>query len=297
MKKRHVEFAKKSLKVGAVVGLVSSLITAIAGDNSAYLVAQTQPMKLAAMEALYKGGNNQALTAFALVNPFTEQEDYTTQTEPPMKIAVPNMLSFLSTRTTNGYVPGIQDVINGYTKDDGTVEPSLKEKMARGQLAIAALKAYRGGEKTAANEKVLKENMKYFGYGYIKNADQTVPPIAVNFYAFRIMVGLGTLFIFVFAFILFIIYRKDITRPRWLQLLGVALIPLAYIASESGWLVAEFGRQPWTIQDMLPTWASVSHLTSGNVATTFFLFAFLFTTMLAVEISIMCKQIKKGPQL
>ena len=111
------------------------------------------------------------------------------------------------------------------------------------------------------------------------------------------MVGLGTLFIFVFAFILFIIYRKDITRPRWLQLLGVALIPLAYIASESGWLVAEFGRQPWTIQDMLPTWASVSHLTSGNVATTFFLFAFLFTTMLAVEISIMCKQIKKGPQL
>lgn len=74
--------------------------------------------------------------------------------------------------------------------------------MARGQLAIAALKAYRGGEKTAANEKVLKENMKYFGYGYIKNADQTVPPIAVNFYAFRIMVGLGTLFIFVFAFIL-----------------------------------------------------------------------------------------------
>ena len=297
LKKRHVEFAKKSLKVGAVVGLVSSLITAIAGDNSAYLVAQTQPMKLAAMEALYKGGNSQALTSFVLVNPFTEQEDYTTQTEPPMKIAIPNMLSFLATRTTNGYVPGIQDVINGYTKDDGTVEPSLKEKMARGQLAIAALKAYRGGEKTAANEKVLKENMKYFGYGYIKNADQTVPPIAVNFYAFRIMVGLGTLFIFVFAFILFIIYRKDITRPRWLQLLGVALIPLAYIASESGWLVAEFGRQPWTIQDMLPTWASVSHLTSGNVATTFFLFAFLFTTMLAVEISIMCKQIKKGPQL
>jgi len=139
--------------------------------------------------------------------------------------------------------------------------------------------------------------MKYFGYGYIKNADQTVPPIGINFWAFRFMVGLGALFILVFAIILFVLYRKDISRPRLLQIVGVALIPLAYIASECGWLVAEFGRQPWTIQDMLPTWAAVSDLNSGSVALTFFLFLFLFTAMLLVEISIMCKQIKKGPQL
>ena len=111
------------------------------------------------------------------------------------------------------------------------------------------------------------------------------------------MVGLGCLFILVFALMLFILYRKDITRPRWLQYLGLALIPLAYIASESGWLVAEFGRQPWTIQDMLPTWAAVSDLSSGGIAFTFFLFLVLFTAMLTVEISIMCKQIKKGPAL
>ena len=85
--------------------------------------------------------------------------------------------------------------------------------------------------------------MKYFGYGYIKNADQTVPPIGINFWAFRFMVGLGALFILVFAIILFVLYRKDISRPRLLQIVGVALIPLAYIASECGWLVAEFGRQ------------------------------------------------------
>jgi len=143
----------------------------------------------------------------------------------------------------------------------------------------------------------LKDNMKYFGYGYLKNADETVPHIGINFWAFRIMVGLGALFILVFAIILFIVYRKDITRPRLLQLAGVDLIPLAYIASECGWLVAEFGRQPWTIQDMLPTWAAVSDLNSGSVALTFFLFLFLFTAMLLVEINIMCKQIKKGPQL
>ena len=93
------------------------------------------------------------------------------------------------------------------------------------------------------------------------------------------------------------LYRKSILNNRWIMSLGIILIPLAYIASESGWLVAEFGRQPWTIQDMLPTWVAVSDLSSGSVALTFFLFLLLFTAMLCAEISIMCKQIKKGPKL
>ena len=61
-------------------------------------------------------------------------------------------------------------------------------------------------------------------------------------------------------------------------------------------MVAEIGRQPWTIQDMLPTWVAVSDLKPGSVMLTFFLFLALFTTLLAVEISILCKQIKKGPE-
>lgn len=118
----------------------------------------------------------------------------------------------------------------------------------------------------------------------------------INFYAFRVMVGLGCLFILFFAAVLFFVYRKDITKPRWLQLAAIVMVPLAYIASESGWLVAEFGRQPWTIQDILPTWVAVSNLNSGSVMLTFFIFLILFTTMLAVEISILLKQIKKGPE-
>jgi cytochrome d ubiquinol oxidase subunit I len=86
------------------------------------------------------------------------------------------------------------------------------------------------------------------------------------------------------------------TLPSWLCWVAIALVPLAYIASESGWLVAEFGRQPWTIQDMLPTWAAVSDLNAGSVALTFFIFLLLFTTMLAVEISILLRQIKRGPK-
>ena len=288
LRRRHAELATQSIKIGSIVGLAASFLAAFTGDNSAYMVAQTQPMKLAAMEALYEGGNSQGLTGIAFVNPFG-QPDYMTDAEPPMRIAVPNMLSLLATHDPDGFVPGVRDIIKGYPKADGTQEPSLKEKQERGRKAIQALKDFRAGKDKEANRKVLERDMK--------DADQLVPFIPVNFWAFRIMVGLGALFILVFAVLLFVVYRKDITRPRWLQMLGIALIPLAYIASESGWLVAEFGRQPWTIQDMLPTWAAVSDLSSGGIAFTFFLFLFLFTAMLAVEVSIMCKQIKKGPEL
>lgn len=96
----------------------------------------------------------------------------------------------------------------------------------------------------------------------------------------------------------FVAWRKDITHPklRLLHILALVCIPLAYLASESGWVLAEMGRQPWTIQDMLPTWVAVSDVQAGSVALTFFLFLVLFTVMLAVEISILCKQIKKGPE-
>ena len=148
--------------------------------------------------------------------------------------------------------------------------------------------------------------MKYFGYGYVKDKADLVPPVQVNFWAFRVMVGVGCLFILFFAVILAVTYKfpkalfkkYDITTlPAWHYWIAILLIPLAYIGSECGWLVAEFGRQPWTIQDMLPTWASVSDLQSQSVIITFFLFLVLFTTMLAVEINILLKQIKKGPEL
>ena len=181
--------------------------------------------------------------------------------------------------------------------------------MERGKKAIAALADYRRiktetkGQLSAAQEKdladkaaYLKENMKYFGYGYIKDADEVVPYIPLCFYTFRIMVGLGCLFILFFAVTLFLAYKKDITAGKWWKWLGIILLPLGYVASESGWLVAEFGRQPWTIQDMMPTWVGVSDLSSSAVIITFFLFLFLFTALLAVEISILCKQIKKGPE-
>ena len=302
-KKRHQDLAVRSIKVAGITGLAASLLALYTGDESAYMVAQKQPMKLAAMEALYNGGKDQSLTAIALVNPFS-QPDYANCGEPPCRIAMPNLLSLLATRDIHGYVPGINDCINGYTKDDGTREPSVSEKIERGKTAIASVSQYRrlSKEERSAPEGLLlqrqiRDNMPYFGYGYIKDAIQVVPSVPISFYAFRVMVGLGTLFIAVFVIVLFLAYRKDITRYRLLHVAGVCLIPLAWIASESGWIVAEMGRQPWAIQDMLPTWVAASDIDAGHVMLTFFLFLLIFTSLLVAEVSIMVKQIKKGPEL
>ena len=323
MKKRHIRLAKESIKIAAIVGLIASLGAGMTGHKSAQSVAEVQPMKLAAMEALYDGGFNQGLTLVPGVE-------------------MPYMLSFMATNDFHGFVPGIDDILNGYTKSDGTQEPSVNEKIERGKQAIAALAAYRqlkekvrvnseqfatAEQKAAADSQlhaqlaILNENMPYFGYGYVKDKKDVVPPIWVNFWAFRIMVGVGCIFILYFLLMVILSFKipyiSVITRrllatigllpetkadchdiaglPDWHYWLAILLVPLAYIASESGWLVAEFGRQPWTIQDMLPTWVGVSDIESCSVALTFFLFLFLFTLMLCVEINILLKQIAKGP--
>ena len=328
LKKRHVELAVKSIRIGTVVGLVAAVGAALTGHKSGQDVAEVQPMKLAAMEALYNGGTEQGLTMVAWVNPIG-QPDYANEEEPALRIALPNALSLLATNTLDGYGPGINDILNGYLKADGTREPSADEKIARGKEAIAALQAYRqakaAGDAAEAERqlKTFRANEKYFGYGYVRDKSELVPPIPINFWAFRAMVGLGCLLILFFGLVWVLSFKvpflsvfsrrllatlglmpetqSDVhgatKMPCWLYIAAIVMVPLAYIASESGWLVAEFGRQPWTIQDMLPTWAAVSDLHSGSVMLTFFLFLILFTTMLAVEINIMLRQIKKGPEL
>ena len=308
LKNREHKLAVESIKIGAAVGLFAALMTAMTGDKSAYMVSQAQPMKLAAMEALYEGGTDQSLTAIAWVNPLS-QPDYRNTQEPPLRIGIPYALSFLATRDFHGYVPGVKNLLDGYTTPDGQKEPSAQEKIAMGKKAITTLAQYRALKKDAAfasNDSLqalaesykatLAENMKYFGYGYIKNEAELVPNIPLCFYAFRVMVGLGCLFILFFAVTLFLAYRKEIARFKWLHVAAIILVPLGYIGSESGWIVAEMGRQPWTIQDMLPVGAAVSDIQSGSVALTFFIFLILFTAMLAVDLSILFRQIQRGPE-
>ncbi len=302
IRQRHRQMALSAIKIASIVGLVGALLTAMTGDQSAYQVAQRQPMKLAAMEGLYEGGTGMGLTVVGLVNPDKTRYD---DGEEPLwgEIRMPYFLSLLATRTPEGYVPGIRNLLDGgYPLPDGSVAPSAAEKMASGRLAIAALNSYRtaraeGNDAAAAEaQQLLDAHLPNFGYGYLSDPQQLVPNVALNFYAFRVMVGLGCYFILFFAVVGWIVFRRDLTRLRWLQWVGLCSFPLAYLASQTGWIVAECGRQPWAIQDLLPTCAAVSQLPVGNVRTTFFLFLAIFTILLAAEICILIRAIRQGPE-
>ena len=302
LKKRNKEFALASIKIGAIFGLTASLLSLYTGDGSAYKVAQTQPMKLAAVEGFYEGQEGAGLVAIGMLNP--AKETYDDGVDPFLfRWEIPNMLSFLAERDVNAFVPGVKDILEGgYQLKDGTTALSAQEKMRRGSLAVDALKTYITAKKagnTAEAETAydtLQDNIAYYGYGYIKDVNELVPNIPLNFYAFRIMVILGGYFILFFIIILFLAYKKDLSKLKIVQWVALLTIPLGYIAGQAGWIVAECGRQPWAIVDMLPVTAAVSKLNTSSVQTTFFIFLILFTILLIAEIGIMVREIKKGPE-
>lgn len=302
LQKRHIDFALRSVKTGAVFGLVSFVLLAATGDGSAYEVAQKQPMKLAAMEGLYQGENGAGLIAVGVINP--AKKSYRDDIDPMLfKIEIPKLLSLMGYRNIDAFVPGIKDIIGGgYTMTDGTAALSFEEKKARGEKAIAALAAYQiakkeGRDADAANhEIVLRENYPYFGYGYLTDAEETVPNVPLIFYSFRLMVMIGMYFILFFAVVWYFHHKRKLENTRWIQYVGLWSILPAYLAGQAGWVVAESGRLPWTIQDVLPINAAVSAVPAGNIIATVIIFALIFTALLIAEITIMSKQIKKGPE-
>ena len=303
LKKRHKEFAVKSMTIGAIFGIVSSVLVVLTGDSSGYQVAQTQPMKFAAIEAHYQGEKQAGLIAVGLLN--TKKQAYNDGVDPFLfNIKIPGFLSFLSQRDFNAYVPGIIDVMDGgYELADGSIALSAEEKMQKGKIAITSLAKYRmakeQGDEQSAQEALtsLRENEQYFGYGYIKDKHDLIPNVPLNFYAFRIMVILGGYFILFFCLVLFFAKKRDISNMKWMNWIAVLTIPLGYIAGQAGWVVAECGRQPWAIQDMMPVNAAISKLDVSSVQITFTIFLVLFTIMLIAMIGIMRNAIRKGPEV
>jgi cytochrome d ubiquinol oxidase subunit I len=303
LKNRQKVFALRSLKVATLVGLTASLLSLWTGDGSAYQVAQTQPMKFAAMEGLYNGTQNAGLVAFGLLNP--KKTSPNDGKDPFLfRIEMPSMLSVLSERDANMFVPGVNNLLDGgYKLKDGSRALSIEDKIACGKTAISALSAYRAAKKAKYEESanvalhVLHSSIQYIGYGYLKSPQQVVPNIPVNFYAFRMMVMLGLYFICFFIVTTFTAFKRNFANMRWLQWVALWSIPFAYMAGMAGWVVTEMGRQPWMIQDMLPTNAGVSRLSTTSVEITFFIFLLFFTVMLIAGIKIMLKAIKKGPEI
>jgi len=304
LRKRHTDFALKSLKIGTYFGLGASVLILITGHTSAYNVAHYQPMKLAAMEALYEGGEGVELIGVGVLNPKKESYDDGVQAVVG-KIAFPKMLSFLGFTDFNAYVPGIRDIIDGgYTMPSGETALSFEEMHARGKAANRALSAYQEAMKAgntaeaAIYKEELRENYPYFGYQYLEKPEDIIPNVPLTFYSFRIMVILGMFFIALFFVLSIVIYKKKTESKSWRWLLWVALwtIPLGYLAGQFGWVVAEVGRQPWAIQDVLPVQAAISSISVESVKLTFFIFLTLFTVMLVAEIRIMLRSIQKGPE-
>lgn len=294
---RHPVMARRSIVVASVFGLFATAFVAFTGDRSAVEVARTQPMKLAAFEGLYQGQKAAPLTLVGIVNGDKKPGDG----QPPLRAAiqVPGLLGLLATHSLDTYVPGIDELVLG-SAEHGIVPAA--EKISRGKAAIADLTAFKqarkAGDAEAAKASLseFRKNEAFLGYGYLQKPDDLVPPVGLSFYAFHFMVFVFGLFAIVFAAFLYFACRGTIGSKRWLLGTGVLSFFVAMIGSQSGWIVAEVGRQPWAIQDMLPVGAAATKIGVGDVQTTFFLFLIVFTLLLLAEIRIMTRQIGIGPK-
>jgi cytochrome d ubiquinol oxidase subunit I len=258
------------------------------------------------MEGLYKGKEGAGFSMFGILTPGKEYGD--DKDAFVFNLEFPKLLSFLGYRNFKAFVPGIDDLIKGGNfkikeGNDSILALSVEKKIQRGKAAIEAYQEYNkakkeGNEIVAADAKTrLEKDFKYFGYGYFNNPSSIIPNVPLCYYSFRVMVWLGFLFVFIFVLSLWIVMKKDGDFKKWILYLSIWSVPLVYIASQAGWVVAEMGRQPWTIQDLLPTIAAVSRIDASSVMITFFLFFTLFIILLIAELKILFTQIRKGPKI
>jgi cytochrome bd ubiquinol oxidase subunit I len=305
LRKREISLAKRSILVAAVFGLLSSLMVAYTGDASARTLARVQPVKFASMEALTEGKSNAGLVAFGVLKDSEQKIGEKEMKKFAFKIEIPGLLSVLTGGDRDVYVPGIADHVTG-NKERGIL--SASEKIERGKIARNILNEFQQAKmandkkktdsiKSVFSDRQFQDNFfRYFGYSSINKPEDVIPNVHISFYSFHLMVILGFLFIIIFGTALYLLFKGSIVVSRWFLWIALLSIPLTYLASELGWVLAEVGRQPWIIQNLMTVSGAVSQIVSGSVITTFILFAMLFTLLLIAEVSIMLKQIKTGPK-
>ncbi len=301
LKKKEILLSLRSIKMSAIFGLIASLLLVLTGDGSAKQVARVQPVKLAAMEGLYDGKEGAGLVGIGFLNSKEKRDGGEVFA---FKFEMPKVLSWMAFGDAGHFVAGINDFSKG---NPGWGILSTGDKIERGKVARQLLTDYKNASasgnlaKTDSirrifDEPAFRDNyFRYFGYGFDDDLNYYIPNVPLTFYSFHIMVILGFGFVLFFAFFLLFSFKGTLPERKFWLKLAPWIIPLAYVASESGWIVAELGRQPWTIQDLLPTVAAVTRIDATSVMVTFILFAVTFTILAVAEISIMLKAIKKGP--
>lgn len=291
---RNLAFAKRSIAVACSFGLASALSVVVLGDESGYTMTEHQKMKIAAIEALWETEPPPAdFTLFG----FPDTVQHTTHAE----IRIPWALGLIATRSLDQEVPGILPLID-----------HARERIGDGIKAYSALQRLRANRDDEDARAEFEEYGDDLGHGLLllrfvddpalataedidRAAWSTMPNVPVLFWTFRIMVALGFFFILLFAtgFYLSSRCRQDANRAfLWVAFLA---LPLPWIAAEFGWIVAEYGRQPWAIEGVLPTFLGVSTHTASHVWLSLAGFVLFYTTLLVVEIFLMQRMIRRGP--
>jgi len=257
------------------------------------------------MEALSEGKSHAGLIAFGVLKDSKTTLGDRVMKEFAFKIEFPELLSVLTAGDRDAYVPGIADQVNG-NKERGIL--SASEKIERGKIARNTMIEFRKAGavndrsktdsiKSVIADRQFQENyFRYFGYASVHKPEDLIPNVHIAFYSFHLMVILGFMFIIIFGVALYFLFRGNLSGNKWFLRLVLLAIPFTYLASELGWVLAEVGRQPWIIQDLMTVSGAVSQIVTSSVITTFILFAVLFSLLLVADISIMLKQIKTGPK-
>ena len=292
---RNMAFAKRSMTVAAAFGLASSLCVVVLGDESGYIANLNQRMKIAAIEGIWQ--TEPAPAPLTLIG-FPDQNTRTTK----YAIKVPYLLGLIATRSLHEPVYGILDLVD-----------EARTRIRSGQAAYNALSALQidPGDKHA--EDMLDANQENIGYGLLlkryagdvsKATDEqitqaawdTVPDVLTLFWTFRVMVGCGFFFIALFSVAFYLCQRRRVMRNRWFLWVALFSLPLPWVAAELGWVVAEYGRQPWVVEGMLPTFMGVSSLSVSSILVSLIGFVFFYSVLAIVEMYLMIKYIRLGPE-
>lgn len=297
LQRKSFQFAKRSMTIGLLFALCAMGGSGLSGDISALLVTKHQPAKLAAMEAEYHTQEPPAAWSLFAIPNEEEMDNY-------VSIKIPALLGLIATHSIDTPVKGLRDIV-----------AENEQRVRSGLIANRTLTAMRKGDVTDENMELFKAHQKDLGYGLllvehaadplnpteqeIKTAARnSVPSVALNYFAFRVMLGIvSVLGLLCVAAGYFLIYKNDLqARPKVLKVL-VLSIPLPFICCEAGWILAEFGRQPWAIQDVLPTYLATSSLSPVDVGISLLCFIGIYTVLLIIEMKLMVKAIKKGPEI
>ncbi|WP_444454598.1 cytochrome ubiquinol oxidase subunit I [Rhodobacter capsulatus] len=293
---RHIELARRSIAVASAFGLASCLSVLLLGDESGYEATHNQRMKLAAIEGMWE--TEEAPASFNLFG-IPDQEARETK----YAIKVPYVMGLIGTRSLNTEMPGIKDLV---AQAEGRIRSGviaydalLQIRAAKGAVAPevkASFEAHSADLGYAMLLTTVVEDPKLATDAQITEAAwKTVPQVAPLFWSFRIMVGAGFFMLALIGYMFFTSNFRGGRFPTWALRVAVFAIPVPWIAAETGWFVAEFGRQPWTVDGLLPTALSVSNLSIWDVVLTLAGFVTLYTVLLVIEIRLMLAAIRKGP--